>query len=140
MQSLILTGAHIKIYINNKPYKEVQSFSLDVDYGEQEIYGIDSPWPQEIASNRVTVRGSISGLRVKYSGGIQASNARPLFTEIAASPYISIRVTDRQSGEDIVYIPMAKVTREKHTAAVKGTYKLSFDFSGAIPFFALDRA
>ena len=140
MQSIVLTGAHIKLYINNKLYKQVQSLNFSVDYGETEIYGIDSPYPQEIASTRVTVRGSIQGIRIKNSGGIQAGNLRPLFTDIAASPYISIRIQNRQSSEDIVFIPQAKVTRETHTATVKSTYKLSFDFVGAIPFFALDRS
>lgn len=139
-QSLALTGALIKIYLNNKVYKEVRSFTLNVDYGENEIYGIDSPYPQEIAPTKISVKGSISGIRVKYSGGLQASNLRPLFTDLAASPYISIRVVDRSSGEDIVFIPQAKVIRESHTAPSKGVYTLSFDFAGIIPLFALDRS
>jgi len=140
MQTFILTGAHINLYLNNKLYKEVQSVSFSVDYGETEIYGIDTPYAQEIATTKVTVRGSVQGLRQKLSGGLQGSNLRPLFTDIAASPYISIRITDRQSGEDIVLIAQAKVTRESHQIATKSTYKLSFDFVGQIPLFALDRS
>jgi hypothetical protein len=137
---VILTGAHIKLYLNNKVYKEVQSVSFSVDYGETEIHGIDSPWPQEIASNKITVRGSVSGLRQKNSGGLQGSNLRPLFIDSAASPYISIRIQDRSTGEDILFIPNAKITKENHAIATKQTYKLSFDFVGQIPQFALDRA
>lgn len=139
-QTLILAGAHVKVYINNKVYKVAQSITLDVDYGEQGIYGIDSPWAQEIAGSRAMVRGSIKGLRVKYSGGLQADNLRPAFTDLAASPYISIRIQDRSTGEDIAFIPNAKVSRESHGAVVKGTYKLSFDFIGQMILFALDRA
>jgi hypothetical protein len=139
-KSLVLTGAAIKLYINNTVYKEVQSINLSVDYGETAIYGIDSPYPQEIASTKVDVRGSVSGIRVKYSGGLQAKNLRPSFTDIAASPYISIRIQDRSTGEDIVFIPNAKVTRESHVMSTRATYKLSFDFVGQIPLFALDRA
>jgi hypothetical protein len=139
-RSIVLTGAHIKLYVNNKLYKEVQSVALNVDYGESEIYGIDAPYAQEIAPTKVTVRGTVNGIRIKYSGGLQATNLRPLFTDIAASPYVSIRIQDRQSGEDIVFIQNAKVTRESHAAATKSTYKLNFDFVGQIPLFALDRA
>lgn len=139
-QSLVLTGAQIKLFINNKVYKEVQSVTLEIDYGETEIYGIDSIWPQEIATTRASVRGSVSGIRVRYSGGLQASNIRPLFTDMAASPYISIRIQDRSTGEDIAFLANAKVTRERHSAATKGSYKLSFDFVGMIPYMALDRA
>ncbi len=137
---VILTGAQVKVYINNQVYKLTQSITFSVDYGEQEIYGIDSLFPQEIAPTRVSVRGSVQGLRVKQSGGLQAQNIRPLWVDMAASPYISIRIQDRATGEDILFIQQAKVTRESHTAATKSTYKLNFDFVGMIPFFALDRA
>lgn len=140
MRSLILTGAHIKLYINNKVYKEVQSVSFSIDYGETEIFGIDVEYAQEIAPTRISVRGSVNGLRVKMSGGLQGMNGRPLFTDNAASPYISIRIQDRDSEEDILFIPNAKITRENHSIATKSTYKLSFDFIGQIPLFALDRS
>ena len=139
-QPLIITGANIKLYINNTLYKEVQSVSFMVDYGETEIYGIDSPWPQEIAGTKVSVRGSVNGLRIKLSGGLQGKNMRPLFYDIAASPYISIRIQDRNTQEDILFIPNAKVTKESHTASIKSSYKLNFDFVGQIPQFALDRS
>lgn len=139
-KSIMLVGPNIKVFINNKHYKVAQSVSLDVDYGEDPIYGIDSPWPQEIAGTRASVRGSIKGLRIKYSGGLQADDIRPAFTDLASSPYISIRIQDLSTGEDIALITNAKVTREQHSVAIKGTYKLSFDFTGQIILFALDRA
>lgn len=140
MASYILTGAHIKVYVNNKLYKVAQAVSFDIDYGEVEIYGIDAPYAQEIAGTKVTVRGRIQGLRLKYSGGIQGSDLRPLFTDTAASPYISIRIQDRQSGEDIIFIPQAKISKESHQVGTKSTYKLNFDFTGIVPLMALDRA
>jgi hypothetical protein len=111
-----------------------------VDYGEEAIYGIDSPWPQDIAGGRVTVKGNVRGLRVKNSGGLQAGNLRPLFTDLAASPYISIRVQDRATGEDIYFIPNAKVSMESHSVNIKETYKLNFSFTGQMILFALDRS
>jgi hypothetical protein len=140
MATMLLSGANIVLWINNKQYKVVQSVTFSVDYGETEIYGIDSEYAQEIAPTKVTVRGSVQGLRLKMSGGLQGSNMRGLFNEIAASPYISIRIADRQSTEDIVFIPNAKVTRESHTMGIKSTYKLNFDFVGIVPLFALDRS
>lgn len=139
-QSYVISGATIKLYLNNKVYKVTQGVSFTVDYGEAGIYGIDAAYPQEIASNRVTVTGSVQGLRLKYSGGLQAAAGRPLFTEIAASPYISIRIQDRSTQEDIIFIPNAKISRESHSMAAKGVYRLNFDFIGQIPLMALDRA
>lgn len=139
-QPITLTGAHIKLYINNQVYKVVQSITITVDYGEQEIYGIDAAHAQEIAPTRLSIRGSVQGLRVKYSGGLQAQTIRPLFIDLLASPYISIRIQDRQSSEDILYIPQAKVSQETHTIATKTTYKMNFNFVGQVPLFALDRS
>lgn len=140
MATFVLTGAHIRLYINNKLYKEVQSISFDIDYGEYEIHGIDAGHAQEIAPGKVLVKGKINGLRIKQSGGLQAASARPLFKDNAASPYISIRIQDRVSQEDIVFIPNCKISRESHSIVTKGTYKLNFEFTGQIPQMALDRA
>lgn len=141
MKSVTLVGPNIKLFINNKLYAPVQSITLDIDYSEEPIYGIDSPWPQEIGGGRATVRGSVQGLRLKNSKGLQAQNdgIRPLFSDLAASPYISIRIQDISTDEDIVFIPRAKITREAHAASIKSVYRLNFDFVGQIVFFPLDR-
>jgi hypothetical protein len=140
MPLLTLTGADIKVYINNKVYPYIQALNLSVDYGETENYGIDAIYAQEITATKLSVRGSVQGLRVKMSGGLQAMNMRPLFVDIAPGNYVSIRIQDRSTSEDIVFIPSAKITRENHSIGVKQTYKLNFEFVGQIPLFALDRS
>jgi hypothetical protein len=140
MQSVVLTGALIKLYINNKLFNTVQSVSFTIDYGETPIYGIDSPFPQEIGPGRVSVSGAVQGLRTKNSGGIQAYDARPLILDTLASPYISIRIQDRATAEDILFIPQAKINKQDFQASAKGTIKLNFSFTGLIPYEALDRS
>lgn len=137
--SIVLTGALIKLYINNKLYKEAQSVAYVIDAGEQEIYGIDSPFPQEIASTRATVSGSVTGVRIRASNGLQAYNARPLVKDLMKAEYISIRIQDRSSGEDILFIPNAKITQQTFQSAAKGVVRLSFNFKGLVGFEALDR-
>lgn len=140
-QSIVITGAQVRLYINNRIYSVAQSVSLEVDTGEYEIYGINSPYPQELASGgQIKVRGSVKGVRVKNSGGIQGINARPLFSDAGASNYVSIRLEDRSTGETLWSIPKAKVTRSSDVAMIKSIYQLSFDFIGQIPFFPLDLA
>lgn len=138
-QTVVLAGANIKIFLNGTLYREAQSMQFTIDYGEYSIYGIDSPYPQEIAPGRNTVTGSISGIRMKMSGGLQSYGARPVWSDFAASPYISIRIQDRATSEDILYVESAKITNEKHNAATKGVYKLSFDFIGQIGLTSVDR-
>jgi hypothetical protein len=137
---VVMTGAQIQIWANNQQYKQVANITFTVSYGTEEIYGIDSPYAQELAEEKVQVSGTITGFRLKLSGGLQAKTLRPLFSDISAAPYISIRVTDRSTSEDIIFFPQAKVTSETHTIPIKGVYSLNFTFKAIVPYFALDRS
>jgi hypothetical protein len=137
--SVVLSGALVRIYINNRVYNEAQAVSYTLDYGETEVYGIDSPFPQEIHSTRAMVAGSISGLRLRNSGGIQPFNARPKITDVIKAEYISLRIQDRSTGEDILFIPNAKVSKQSLQVQAKGVVRLSFDFKGLIGFEPMDR-
>lgn len=137
--SVVLRGANIKVYLNEKVYNESQAVSYSIDYGEAEIYGIDSPFPQEIGSTRYSVQGSVKGVRIRNSGGILAFDAKAQVQNLVKSQYISIRITDRQSGEDILFLPNAKITNQSFQAVAKGVVSLSFNFKALVGFEALDR-
>lgn len=137
--SVVITGPLIRVYINNRLFKEAQSVSYVLDTGETEVYGIDSPFPQEITSTRSVVSGSVSAIKLKLSGGLQAYNARPLVTDIMKSEYISIRIQDRSTGEDILFVPNAKIGNQSFQVSTKGTAKISFNFKGLVAFEPLDR-
>lgn len=140
MSQRTIAGSHIKLYINGKVYSEVQQLDYNVDYGEEPIYGIDSLFPQEIKVSRISVTGSVSGIRVKNSNGLAGYAARHGIRDSMFAPYISIRIFDRTTGEDIMFIPNAKITSEKLSVATKGSVKVSFNFSGLQAQQPLDRA
>lgn len=137
-QSVVLTGANCKFYIGGKLYPEVQSISYTIDYGETEIYGIDSIFPQEIATTRVSVQGSVSGIRLKLSGGLQGKDGVTKINQRIFAPYVSIEVRDRQTDVKLIFIPECKVTKESTQIATKGTIKVNFSFKGIIPYNPLD--
>jgi hypothetical protein len=134
-----ISGAQIKIYINGIVYDEAQQLDYTIDYGEEPIYGIDSFFPQEIKITRISVQGTISGLRVKDSNGLQGYSIRPGVRDSVFAPYISIRIADRETGEDILFIPNAKVTNERSSVSAKGVMKTTFSFTGLQPQQPLDR-
>ena len=137
---VVMTGAIIEIFWNNKQYKEVANISFSVDYGEYVIGQIDSPYAAEIAGGMISVSGSVDSFRIKLSGGLQGKSLRPLFTDVSAAPYVSLRVTDRATKEDVIFIPQCKITVENHNIPSKGVYKIGFQFKGIVPYFALDRS
>lgn len=140
-QPLVITGANCRLYLNNRVYTVAQSVSLEYDTGEYEIRGINSPYPQEIAGGgQISVKGSIEGIRTKNSGGIQGQNGRPLFSDVAASSYVSLRLEDRSTGETLWSIPKAKVTKVSENTRTKGVYKVNISFTGQILYWPLDLA
>lgn len=139
-RSISLKGAEVKLYISGKLYPEVRQLSYTIDYGEREIYGIDSPYPQEIATTRTSVQGSVSGVRIKYSGGLQGKGARPKINEILQGSYVAIRVQDRFTQQDILFLPQAKIVNESVNVTAKGMASLSFTFKGIVPYGEIDIA
>lgn len=139
MISQTLSGARIKIFINGKEYGQAVALSWTADYSETEIYGIDSIFPQEISPVRVSTQGQIQGLRLGGSGGLQRKGITSTINEIVRSGYINIRVTDRRTGEDIMYAPKVRISNEQHSVSAKGGYRLSFSFKGIAALQPLDR-
>ncbi len=135
---LIVAGAHCRLYLNNKIYSVAQSASLEVDSGISATFGINSPYAQELSSGQVSVKGSIKGVRIKNSGGLQGSNAIPLFSDIVAGNYISLRLEDRSTQESIWSVQKARIGRITEVVQIKGVYQVSFEFVGIIPFWPLD--
>ena len=138
-KSIVLRGADIKLFLNDQLYPEVMALSYTIDYMENEIYGIDQVFPQEIATTKVSVSGSVDGIRTKYSGGLQGKSVRPLMLDIVNAPYINLKIVDRSTGEEILYIPNIKVGSESFQAQAKGIVKLGFKFKGLIPLNPFDR-
>jgi hypothetical protein len=137
-QAVTLKGAEVKCYMNGKLYAEVQSIQYVTDYGETEIFGIDSPFPQEIAPGQIKVQGTVSGLVIKGLGGLQAYDLRSKINEILHAPYTSLRLKDRHSDTDLFFLPQMKVTSEQISIQAKGVVKISFTFKGIIPYNPID--
>lgn len=139
MSQRTIAGSHIKVYINGKVYNEVQQLDYTIDYGEEAIYGIDSIFPQEVKTSRISITGGLSGVRVANSNGLAGYGARHGIRDSMFAPYVSIRIFDRKTGEDILFVPFAKVTSESFSASAKGTVKVSFKFTGLQAQQPLDR-
>lgn len=139
-QSVVLAGSQVKVYFGGTLVKELQNISYSVNYGEEAIYGIDSPFPQEIATTKVTVTGSASIVYIQANGGLQGKELRSRINEILYAPYISLRIKDRKNDLDLFFCPQIKITQENMTIGAKGTVKVTFNFTGIIPYSSEDLA
>lgn len=139
-QSMVMRGADIKLYLGGKLYPCTQDIRYTIDYGEQEIYGIDSAFPMEIAVTRVSVQGTVSGVRLKTVGGLQGYDLRTKIQDLLHAPYISLRIQDRHTDSNILWVPQVKVTNEQMQVRAKGIVQVTFQFKGIIPYNELDLA
>jgi hypothetical protein len=138
-QSLTVTASLCRLYVNNRIYAVTQDVTVTQDIGSYAIYGINSPYAQEIATGGQTViRGSASVIRTKNSGGLQATGAVQLFSNLGATNYASLRLEDRSTGETLWSIPKAQISNIRETVSKKGLYNISFDFIGQILYYPLD--
>lgn len=137
-QSVILKGAEIKTYISGKLFPEIQSITYTIDYNENEIFGIDSQFAQEIAPDKIMVSGTVNGVRVKLKGGLQGAEARVRVSQLLQSPYTALRLEDRATKRTLLWVPQMKVTRESVQIQAKGVVRFSFSFKGIIPYNPID--
>lgn len=133
-----MSSSSIKVYINGIVMPNIQSLSYSVSNQEEEVWGIDSTSPQEICSVKTTVNGTISGIRIKASGGLQANKISPLQGEVLESNYFSIKVEDISTGFAILFVPYAKISKEDTQIQAKGIVKFSFNFLGIMAQQELD--
>lgn len=137
MQSVTLRGADVKLLINGKPFP-CQAITYTIDFGETEIRGIDSFFAQELVPTKISVKGTINGIKIKGTGGIQGFTLRSRISEVSYAPYIQLHLKDRHTDSDILIIQQCKVTSETLTVQTKTTAKLTCSFIGILPLSEMD--
>lgn len=138
MPSLTITGSLCRLWVNNKIWSPVQSVSIESDSGIYPIFGINSPDAQELADGQRSIRGNIKAIRTKQSGGLQGVNLLPLFSDIAAGNYVSLRLEDRSTSETLWSIPKCRIGRVNESTQAKGIYVVNVEFTGQLLFWPLD--
>lgn len=105
----IMTGAACRLLVNGKLIGVSTAITIQRDQGVKAIYGVDSPVAQEIAvTGPYTVRGSITGLRTRSSGGfdgLQIVNSSTL-ADYFNQKYCVIELVDRKTN-----VTFAKVNK-----------------------------
>lgn len=137
--SIVVSAALCRFYINNVIYSVTQDVSVNIDMGIISTYGINSPYAQEITTGgQYSVKGSAGVVRTKNSGGLQSTNAVQLFSNLGSTNFSSLRLEDRSTGELLWSIPKAQISNIKESVSKKGIYHITFDFIGQMLFYPLD--
>lgn len=140
MRTTTIPGSSVKVKINGKTLPSITSISWQIDYGEKVIYGIDSEFPQEIATTKHIIRGSVQNFRIRFSKGLQGINIVPTITNFLTGKYNELRVIDRQTNQELLVVEGMKVSNQSYSIPSRGVVTFSFNFVGIAGKEELDGA
>ncbi len=132
-QNSVITGAAVRLMVNGKVIGIGTSINYQRDQGIKPIYGIDITVPQELAiTGPYSVRGSISGLRTRDSGGfdgLQVINASTL-ADYFNQKYCVLELIDRKTGITFAKIDKVMFNSDSLQVNARSTVTISASFIG----------
>ncbi|MDE2425790.1 MAG: hypothetical protein KGO96_07770 [Elusimicrobia bacterium] len=131
-QDLNISAPSLKVYVNSSLFGIATDFKFSVDYGRRRINGIDVQESIEIASEKVTVKGSMEVLRLHGSGGLEGYGMLPQLADLALEKYCSLSVVDMATNVIIFKSDFCMFTRQDWRIKTKDI------MHGSVAFEAID--
>lgn len=125
---MLVSGARLKLYINNRFIGEVTDFKYSVTTQKKAIYGIDATEPFELAPGITVVRGSISLLRPAGLGSLEGYGFKSSLPDAAKEKYASIMLFDRAAGLPVFQSDRAAIITQNWQVAARGIMTGTFEF------------
>lgn len=126
----IVGGGHAVVEINGVVWGRFVEAVVDVDEGTDEILGVDSSEPFEIAPSTTRVRGSLKMWRTVLDGGAEGAGLAAPPSELPRGRYFAIRILDRIGGYPLFECDRAKVGAQRWTISAKRLVSGAVEFSG----------
>lgn len=136
----VLTGAAVRVFLNERLIPGLQSIQWTKNYHEMPIYGIDIPVPQEIASQKLSIRGAMNGVVViDKEAWYRAEDIIPKLESLFDAPYTVLRIEKRRTKEDLVVFQNVKIESVSFSIAAQNTIKWTCTFTAAYDLESIDR-
>lgn len=148
MRQTLLAGPRLKIRINGIIAGYISDFNYTVNQGQKLTYGVDSPFPVEVAQGGTasSVSGSMAvwrpvgtspetwGLLSARSGDSVASavtdSGTPQGSMLGTAQYSTIEILDRQSETILVTIIDVMFSSQSWSVAQRGLMRGTVEFQG----------
>lgn len=128
--SQALTGAGLKLYVNNRVFGIVVSFEWSADGGRRAIMGLDQIVPFELAPGGNTVKMKIDCIRIKNDGGLEGRGIAASDHNLLLEKYISIILVDRHTGKTVFKCDRAAVNTQTWRVEARGLMRGSITLEG----------
>lgn len=132
MQQNLQHGAGIKLNINGS----LIGFATGINYSRttasKYIYEIDNPFPVEIAQTTYGVSGTLTGLRIRDSGGLDGYGIMDVssISSYFNFKYATIEIVDRVSGKTLANIQKVVFDNDSWSVQNKNVITFSANFKG----------
>lgn len=130
MRSKTLRGLDCIVYINGVPWAVTDTITYDINYGVEETFGIDVMEAQELASQRVSIRGSSHYFRQHNTAGVEGAGIVPVLSEISRERYFYLQIVDRQTDTTYFEIPKCKLMTQSGSVRARGIAEGNLSFGG----------
>lgn len=98
---MLITGAHVVLFVNGALYGQVMGFSWNSSTPHKEIEGLDMTVPSELAPTRGRAGGTIDLYRVIGDGGAEGAGLAVSYTNLPKAKYFSLMMVERLSNSVI---------------------------------------
>jgi len=130
MRNQIAQGSRAIVYINGRRFGRAISLDFSSSTPTRSIDTIDNVFPEEIATTRTKIRGSLACYRLIGDGGIEGIGISTSFDLLPRQRYFSVEVRDRVTDLVIFHADYCRVEEQSWSLRSKELMTGSFSFTG----------
>lgn len=132
MEQVLQAGASVRLIINGITLGFATGLSFTRSTASKYIYGIDSPYAQEIVNTTYSVGGTLTGVRVRASGGLDGFGIMDLSTlqSYFNQKYCTLEIVDRSSNKTMYTIQKVVFDQDSWTIQARSIITFSGNFKG----------
>lgn len=129
-QSILVVGAHARLYLNNTPYGRVADYSWTEETPQKPTQVVDYLPPWELVPGAVQVHVQMTVYKARRDGGIEGAGLKSTWAGMPLQKYFSALLLDRVADTVLFRADRCAVTSQQWT--VHRGYVM-----GAVTFTAL---
>lgn len=127
-KSHVLSGAKVKLYINERPFGQATSFRWSSNTPKKALRGIDVLEPVELAVTGYQCTGSVSVIRLSNDGGAEGAGVITPYPELSREKYFSLTLIERHTDLVIFRANRCSLLSQSWEIPVRGIVTGNFSF------------
>jgi hypothetical protein len=131
-QPLTISGASVILFVNSIPYGRVTQIDWDVSTPIEELRGVDSPQPYELANSTTSVGGTLYVLRTLGDAGAEGAGFTAPIIDVGKTRYVSLVLLERRTRQVLFKSQRCAISNQSWTIPSRGIV------SGTVTFVSIE--